>query len=169
MGPYDAPRNDPVLESRTMRRMRRRGRQGHGPRRGLSIVDLLIGIVILGILATIAYPYIRKRSAAPGAGVPTRLTWVVRADSTVAPGDSAEVAVRVEDAAGAALAGIPVDFQTSDGPATASPDSATSDRMGVVPVTWHFGTDTGAVVLTARVHGRPQVSAEIATTVRGAP
>ena len=150
-----------------MRRMRRRGRQLNGPRRGLSIVDLLIAIVILGILATIAYPYIRKRSAP--AGVPARLTWVVRADSTVEPGDSVEVAVRVEDESGGVLAGVAVDFQASDGPASVSPDSATSDRMGVAPVTWHFGADSGTVVLTARVHGRPQVSSELVTTVRGAP
>ena len=146
--------------------MRRGGRQAASSRRGVSIVDLLIAIVILGILATIAYPYLRNRGAA--GGVPTRLTWVVRADSTVAPGDSMEVAVRVEDGSGGVLAGIPVDFQTSDGPATVTPDSAMSDKTGVVPVTWHFGTDSGTVVLTARVHGRPQVSSEIATRVRGA-
>jgi hypothetical protein len=147
--------------------MRRPGRKGIGPRRGLSIVDVLIAIVILGILATIAYPYFRNRGGA-GGGVPARLTWVVRPDSTVSPGDSVEVAVRVEDGDGRVLAGIPVDFQASDGPATATPDSAMSDKTGVVPVTWHFGTDSGTVALTARVHGRPQVSAELVTTIRGA-
>lgn len=150
-----------------MRRMRRRGIQRQGPHRGLSIVDVLIAIVILGILATIAYPYFRNRGGA-GGGVPARLTWVVRADSTVAPGDSVEVAVRIEDGNGAVLAGVPLDFQASDGPATVTPDSATSDKAGVAPVTWHFGADSGTVVLTARVHGRPQVSAELVTTIRRA-
>jgi hypothetical protein len=147
--------------------MRRRERQRIGPRRGLSIVDVLIAIVILGILATIAYPYLRNRKAW-GGGVPARLTWVVRADSSVAPGDSVEVAVRVEDGSGGVLAGIPVDFQASDGPATVAPDSVMTDKAGVAPVTWHFGTDSATVALTARVHGRPQVSAELVTTIRGA-
>ena len=132
-------------------------------------MDILIAIVILGILATIAYPYIRKRNTAAGAGTPARLTWVIRPDSTVSAGDSAEVAVRVEDDKGGVLAGVGVEFQTSDGPATASPDSATSDSTGVVPVTWRFGSDTGTVVLTARVRGRPQVSSDLMTAVRGAP
>lgn len=151
-----------------MRRMRTRGVQRNGPRGGLSIVDLLIAIVILGILATIAYPYVRKRGAAAGAGTPARLTWVARPDSNVAPGESAEVAVRVEDGSGKPLAGVAIDFRTSDGPATATPDSATSDSTGVVPVTWHFGADSGSVVLTARVHGRPQVSSNLTASVRGA-
>jgi hypothetical protein len=148
--------------------MRRRAEQRSGPRGGLSIVDLLIAIVILGILATIAYPYLRNRGGG-GSGKPAKLTWVVRADSTVARGDSVEVAVRVEDEKGTVLAGVPVMFETSDGPAVATPDSATSDATGVVPVTWHFGTDTGTVTLTARVRTNPTVKSEIVTSVRGAP
>src|SRR4051794_37145125 len=131
--PYDPPRNDPVPVSgiqATMRRMRRRTGQRSGPRGGLSIVDLLIAIVILGILATIAYPYLRNREGA-GSGKPAKLTWVVRADSSVARGDSVEVAVRVEDESGAVVAGVPVTFEASDGPAVVTPDSATSDRAGV--------------------------------------
>jgi hypothetical protein len=130
----------------------------------LSIVDLLIAIVILGILATIAYPYIRKRTA--GAGAASRFTWVVRPDSAVAAGDSAEVAVRVEDDAGQPVAGIAVGFQSS-ALGTVSPDSVVSDRLGVAPVVWHFGADSGRAVLTARLRARPQVAAEIAATVRG--
>lgn len=147
--------------------MSRRGKERTGPRRGFSIVDLLIAIVILGILATIAYPYIRKRTS--GTGAPTRLSWVVRPASAVAPGDSAEVAVRVENDRGAALAGVVIDFQTATASGTATPPSATSDPMGVAPVTWHFGADSGRAVLTARVRSQPQVSSEIITAVRGAP
>lgn len=147
--------------------MRRRAEQRSGPRGGLSIVDLLIAIVILGILATIAYPYFRNRGG--GSGKPAKLTWVVRADSSVAPGDSVEVAVRVEDDRGTALAGVPIMFETSDGPAVATPDSATSDKSGVVPVTWKFGSDTGTVTLTARVRTNPTVKSEIVTSVGGAP
>ena len=144
--------------------MGRRERQRNGPRRGFSIVDLLIAIVILGILATIAYPYIRKRGA--GSTEPARLTWVIGKDSALA-GDSAEVAVQVQNAAGAVIPGVVVDFQAAVGSGTAAPATATSDRTGMAPVTWHFG-DAGQAVLTARVHGQPGISADLKTAVRGA-
>ena len=145
---------------------RRAGGRRTAPRRGFSIVDLLIGIVIIGILVTIAFPYVRKMRGG-GAGAATRLSWVVRPDSSVAPGDSAEVAVRVEDGQGRVVPGAVVEFQTAT--RAVDPDTATSDATGVVPATWRFGADPGRVVLTARVRGQPQVASEIIALVRGAP
>jgi prepilin-type N-terminal cleavage/methylation domain-containing protein len=143
---------------------RRRG----APRRGFTIVDLLIAIVIIGILVTIAYPYVRRMRGGGAAGASAaRLSWVARPDSTVAPGDSAEVAVRVEDAEGRPVPGAVVEFQTATG--TVQPANGTSDASGLVPATWRFGTDPGRVVLTARVRGQPVLTGEVTALVRGAP
>lgn len=137
-----------------------------GRQRGVSIVDLVIAIVIIGILISIIYPRLKPKAAA--AGAPARLAWVSRPDSAVNGGDSAEVAVRVEDATGRPLSGVAVEFQTTAGSSAVSPAAATTDAAGVVPVTWRFGGDPGRVMLTARVRGRPEITRELAAEVRPA-
>ena len=133
-------------------------------RRGASIVDLVIAIVIIGILIAIIYPRLKPKAAA--AGTPARLAWVSRPDSAVNGGDSAEVAVRVEDSTGRPISGVAVEFLTSAGSSVVSPEAATTDAAGVVPVTWRFGAGPGRATLTARVRGRPEITRELAADVR---
>ena len=133
---------------------------------GLSIVEILIIIVILGILFSIAYPHIKR--IAGGRTVPARLVWVTPADSALASEAPSEMAVRAEDAGGKPVAGVPVEFQAQAGERELMRGTATTDSSGVARTTWRFGTDAPRVSLSARVGGHPEVSSAKAAVVGGA-
>jgi prepilin-type N-terminal cleavage/methylation domain-containing protein len=125
------------------------------PRRGFTMIEVLIVVVILAILAVIVWPRISHRGAAVGPAA--RLTWVAHPDSVVGPGDSTEVVVRVEDERGTPVAGAEVEFGVGAGRGSVSPAVSRTDGRGLATAVWRFGADSGSNALTARLRTQPDV------------
>jgi alpha-tubulin suppressor-like RCC1 family protein len=71
------------------------------------------------------------------------------------------VTVRVLDAAGSPLDGIPVRFQPGDGAGSVEPATATTNPDGVASVRWTLGPSPGIQALEVQVVGAPQVTTRV--------
>src|ERR1051325_7473181 len=85
---------------------------------------------------------------APVASVIPLTTATIVADVGSTVPDS--IAVRVLDAAGNAIVGVPVQFTTSASGATASPSTVTSGANGIARTMWTLGSAAGTQTLEVR-------------------
>lgn len=76
--------------------------------------------------------------------------------------------VRVEDAAGAPLAGVEVQFAILDGTGTLSPSTVTTDGGGEAAAEYTGGSSAGTTTVEARVPGDPVTPVEFEVAVRPA-
>ena len=104
-------------------------------------------------------------------GTPAVMIALAGSDQVIPAGGSATVApsVRVTDAAGNRLAGVPVTFGITEGGGSLTAAMQTTDVNGVATVgSWTVGTAPGAATLRASASGTPGVTFA-ATIVAGAP
>lgn len=132
-------------------------------RTGLTVIELVMVIVIIGLLIGITMPYVRSHNrAATGA----RLAAATAPDSLVAPGSAQRIVIAVTDLAGKPLRGVAVTFAAEGGGAV-SRAMVQSDSAGHAAITWTIGRAAGANTLTASAPGSGP--ARIAVTARAAP
>ncbi len=117
---------------------------------GLTVIELVMVIVIIGLLIGITMPYVRSHNRG---AVPARVTAVSTPDSVVSPGSSQRVVVAVTDSSGKPLVGVPVTFAVDAGGGAVSLAMVQSDTAGRASVTWTIGGVAGSNALTATVAG----------------
>jgi alpha-tubulin suppressor-like RCC1 family protein len=75
------------------------------------------------------------------------------------------VSVRVLDATGTPVEGLPVRFQPAEGAGSTDPATAITDAAGVAASRWTLGTTTGGQELMVQVVGAPQLTTRIEARV----
>ena len=129
------------------------------PRRGLTVIELVIIIVIVAVVGTLVFRSLRPRTtievppattATPGVdtGVgAARLDLVTPLQATPA-GSQVEVRVRVTSAVGTPVSGAPVTFTVTSGGGQVVPALAVADSAGTAHTSWTLGA-AGGDTLTA--------------------
>lgn len=133
-------------------------------RKGLTVIELVMVILIIGLLIGITMPYVRSHNRG---ALPARLATISALDSVVVPGSVQRIVVAVTDASGKPLPGVPVTFAVEGGGGALSQTLVQSDSAGRATVTWTVGRDPGANALTATAPGTGP--ARIAVNARAAP
>lgn len=128
-----------------------------GARKGLTVLELVIILVIVGLLLLIVIPRFTGAN----------LQMVTAPDSLVAPGVAGEMAVRVTNRSGAPQRGAKVEFEVTNG--SVNPSVVETDSTGMARTSWRAGADTGTMRLVAHLDGRttPEVTATV--KIRGTP
>jgi hypothetical protein len=149
-------------------------------RRGLTVIELVLILLAIGVLAYFAFRYLGRDDAAataPGldsaAVTPTapagpladRLELLAPLDSTAAPGDTVLVRVRATTVAGTGVANATVTFEVTAGGGSVVPASVATNDLGETEARWATGA-AGAQELRATVTGSPAATATV--TLRGA-
>jgi hypothetical protein len=125
-------------------------------RRGLTVLELVIIIIIIGVLLLIAVP----RFTAP------TLVSMAAPDSVVAPNATGEVAVKVTSRRGAPQPGVKIQFEAT-GRGTVTPEEVVTDSTGTARATWRATADTGALRIIAHPSGKTTPEVELKSRVMG--
>jgi hypothetical protein len=135
-------------------------------RRGLTVLELVIILVLLGVLIAILLPRFRGGDV-PASGAAASAVRVDQGpDSVVAPGATARVTVTLADSAGRPASAARVTFSVTRGGGSVNPPAALTDSSGRASTEWAVGADTGQKVLTATAADRPGTAVLISTTAR---
>lgn len=136
-------------------------------RRGLTVIELVIIIVILAIVATLVIRAMsRDEEPATGAATeevapagPATATRLVLDTPIAAEGAGAlvPVVVRATDDAGTPVESTTVEFSVAAGGGSVDPASARTDAAGMARASWTLGR-TGGDTLHARVPGGPTLA-----------
>ena len=125
-------------------------------RRGLTVLELVIIVIIIGLLLLIAVP----RFTAPS------LATMATPDSVVAPNATGEVAVKVTSRRGAPQRGVKIQFE-STGSGTVTPSEVETDSTGTAKATWRATADTGTLRIVAHPSGKTTPEVVMTSKVLG--
>ena len=131
---------------------------GHD-RRGFTLIELLIVVVIVAILAAIAWGRFNR----------PRLTVVAAPDSVVAPQAAGRFVVQVQNSFGRPQRGVPVVFRVVEGNATITPEVVQTDSTGSASAQWVAGTEGGLNAFSARVGDSDWSGAQTTVSIRVDP
>lgn len=125
-----------------------------GVRRGVTVLEMVIIVVIVGLLLLIAIP----RFTAP------TLTVVTAPDSVVAQGASGDVVVRVTDRRGSPQRGVRLQFESTVGGAV-TPAEVQTDSTGAARAIWRAAADSGRMRIVAHLAGRTTPEVEFLSRI----
>ncbi|HET7583337.1 MAG TPA: prepilin-type N-terminal cleavage/methylation domain-containing protein [Gemmatimonadaceae bacterium] len=132
-------------------------------RDGFTLPEVILVIVILVIVAAVAFPWVRDRFV--GAHHPAGIQIVAPPPARAFPGDTVPVSVRVVDDADRPVERVTVRFVPCDSASHALPDSAITDSVGVALTRWVLAPRAGPQRLEAHVQAKASVVARVEIAV----
>lgn len=148
-------------------------------RRGLTVIELVLILLAIGILAYFAFRYLGRDEApdataaldsaavvapAPAGALAQRLELVAPTDSAAMAADTVLVRVRAVSVAGTAVANAGVRFEVVGGNGSVTPDSAATSDLGEAETRWVVGTQRANAELRASVPGSPGATVSVRVT-----
>jgi prepilin-type N-terminal cleavage/methylation domain-containing protein len=128
-------------------------------RRGFTLIEMLIVVVIVAILGAIAYGRFNRPS----------LSALVVPDSVVAPQSTGRFVIQVENGFGRPKGGVPVVFRVIDGSGTISPEVVETDSAGAAGAQWIASSVGGLNAFAASVGESDWDRMQMTVTVRVDP
>lgn len=149
-------------------------------RRGLTVIELVLILLAIGVLVFFAFRYLGRDEAsdattaldsaavvepAPAGPLADRLELVTPIEPAAMTADTVTVRVRAATVAGTAVANATVTFEVLGGGGSVTPASVSTNDLGEAEARWTIGAERAAAELRASVTGSPTAT----TTVRATP